>query len=521
MAGCVPHSRDESDEPLSKTLMNRLDVHDWMERHKAITSGLVIVTLIITLLLGVRYRAQWKLAHFKEELVAGGEKLTFEELLPRLPSGSNGGPALIRAVRLFPRGFPRLGGMKQAEPGFARTVWKEKELLEKISESAQTTNGWEVVDKQMSENAESFQQIRDAIELGTLYFEVKSAFDAPIPHPAELSKASAYLTTAAIYDLHRGKQSEAMSSLIVGLAIVENFHEPIAISQMARCGIGQRQVQGTWEALQWDGWTDTELQTLQSAWQRLNIGQDVRSCGQLERVWGMQSSDRASQSYGNFMDAFNIGWTGAGKSRTSLDQLADGTKRMMLDPLGGLQEIGRVPFYWSWCWAQRYNDERALLAYWQDVRNQNDAAFKTNGFSQAIHRFETGVWSFEGVPVGVTYPITKLWSSGLSRFIKAVALFQACRELSVTAIALERFHLREKRYPSGLAELVPNYLSQVPADVFDGQPLRYVSTNGAKFLLYSVGPDGVDAQGDASAPTGTVKPSWLEGRDLVWPRPAD
>ena len=48
--------------------------------------------------------------------------------------------------------------------------------------------------------------------------------------------------------------------------------------------------------------------------------------------------------------------------------------------------------------------------------------------------------------------------------------------------------------PARLAELVPNYLSHVPLDPFSGQPLIY-RPHGTNWLLYSVGPDGVDNSG--------------------------
>ena len=46
-----------------------------------------------------------------------------------------------------------------------------------------------------------------------------------------------------------------------------------------------------------------------------------------------------------------------------------------------------------------------------------------------------------------------------------------------------------------LAELVPGYLSTVPADPFGGgEPLRYKRVENS-YLLWSIGPDGVDDGG--------------------------
>lgn len=61
------------------------------------------------------------------------------------------------------------------------------------------------------------------------------------------------------------------------------------------------------------------------------------------------------------------------------------------------------------------------------------------------------------------------------------------RRQILAACALERFWLREKRYPAALAELVPHDIAEIPADL-DGQPLRYAPdpANG-RYRLWSVG----------------------------------
>jgi len=67
--------------------------------------------------------------------------------------------------------------------------------------------------------------------------------------------------------------------------------------------------------------------------------------------------------------------------------------------------------------------------------------------------------------------------------------------LGLVAVALEQFRAaHQDHYPSALAELAPAYLSTVPLDPFDGQPLRF-HPKGRGYVLYSVGPDLIDNQG--------------------------
>ena len=62
------------------------------------------------------------------------------------------------------------------------------------------------------------------------------------------------------------------------------------------------------------------------------------------------------------------------------------------------------------------------------------------------------------------------------------------------AFALAAFRRDHARYPAMLNDLSPNYLKDVPADLFTGKPLIYrPEPNG--YLLYSVGLNGKDDGG--------------------------
>ncbi len=76
--------------------------------------------------------------------------------------------------------------------------------------------------------------------------------------------------------------------------------------------------------------------------------------------------------------------------------------------------------------------------------------------------------------------------------------------LLLTLLALRAYRLEHGAYPAALSALAPGYLKAVPDDPFAlSGPLRY-RLAGAKFVLYSVGPDGNDDGGkpifDATKP---------------------
>ena len=62
------------------------------------------------------------------------------------------------------------------------------------------------------------------------------------------------------------------------------------------------------------------------------------------------------------------------------------------------------------------------------------------------------------------------------------------------SVALERYRLARGAWPKKLPDLVPDYLSEVPIDCFDGQPLRCKHLKDG-VVVYSVGPDGKDNDG--------------------------
>jgi hypothetical protein len=71
---------------------------------------------------------------------------------------------------------------------------------------------------------------------------------------------------------------------------------------------------------------------------------------------------------------------------------------------------------------------------------------------------------------------------------------QAHMRSTAVALAVERYRLEEGHWPESLAELVPARLAAVPADPFDGKPLRYRRLADG-VVVYSVGADGVDNGG--------------------------
>lgn len=71
-------------------------------------------------------------------------------------------------------------------------------------------------------------------------------------------------------------------------------------------------------------------------------------------------------------------------------------------------------------------------------------------------------------------------------------------------IAVERYRMKFEKWPAKLADVVPEFLKEVPTDPFDGTPLRMTKVSDG-VIVYSIGVNGVDDGGklERMKPTAT------------------
>lgn len=89
--------------------------------------------------------------------------------------------------------------------------------------------------------------------------------------------------------------------------------------------------------------------------------------------------------------------------------------------------------------------------------------------------------------------IHEFWP-GNTRILDIAIRYVAQLRTARTALAVERYRLAEDRLPESLNDLVPAYLSQIPDDPFNGNPLKYRLLESG-YVVYSVGDDLTDEGG--------------------------
>jgi len=85
----------------------------------------------------------------------------------------------------------------------------------------------------------------------------------------------------------------------------------------------------------------------------------------------------------------------------------------------------------------------------------------------------------------------------------------AHERLLMADVALRCYKSERGSVPARLQDLVPKYISKVPQDPFSQGQMIYRPQAGATWLVYSVGPDGVD---DGGRPAGR---SWPTKGDIL------
>ena len=116
------------------------------------------------------------------------------------------------------------------------------------------------------------------------------------------------------------------------------------------------------------------------------------------------------------------------------------------------------------------------------------------------------------------YKILALMSAqAITKTVEKFAVVQSQTDFARIACALERYRLARGSYPEALDALAPQFIEAIPHDVINGQPLHYRRTEDGNFLLYSVGWNETDDQGQIVAnKTGGID---REKGDWVWRYP--
>jgi hypothetical protein len=409
--------------------------------------------------------------------------------------------------------------MQVTPSGRAIVGFREEEWVE-----YKCTNRWSEIAADLEQNEATLQVIRTAL--------AKTVFDNDVDltagsstvfvHRTPPKTASQWFAVQAQLCLHQGQNKEALENLIAEsrlTRVLEQDH--ILISELVRIAIASISRTTVWEALQAEGWTDSDLAQLSEAWQSTCFATNMTHDLEGELIFGLSEYDAMRTSNSNAVNAIYGMQTFAPPADSDRPWWE---RAMRLLPGGehGADFVKKQIYCRLWRLAWLDQDELHYLRFME-------------GLLDTAHRAESekSLSAIEADLLRIVEPDTHRsfyndlrypqnpYFGALANSLRKSMKAETERSLVLTAISLKRYGLRSGNSPPTLQSLVPEFLPSVPIDYMDGQPIKYRLEPDNTSVLYSVGEDYKDDGGDASAlPGKTGTRNIWNRKDLVWPQPA-
>ena len=316
--------------------------------------------------------------------------------------------------------------------------------------------------------------------------------------------------------LHEGKTHEALEDLTNQICLPRLLAEDrIAISELVRIAIAAVAKTATWEALQADGWSDEDLVRVQEAVQGQQFISAMARSLEGERVFDDVTHDLLRKSNEDTYEVLN--WTEVFHQ----DEEEKAWFWKKIPDWNKVTAIFKKQIYcriWRFAWS--HQDQRRSLEQQQHLIElaRTAASEKSSASIQPVLDKLAAESISKSWYAKLRYPQSAL---ALSTVVGRAMHAETERSMTVCAIALKRHSLRHGKHPASLAALVPEFISSVPVDYMDGQPMKYHLNADGSFTLYSVGDDGKDDGGDAALPPEKKDSNNLWNRkDFIWPAPA-
>jgi hypothetical protein len=329
-------------------------------------------------------------------------------------------------------------------------------------------------EQHLARYGESLNQLHDAATIrspGRYPLNLFEELAGSMEHLLALRKGARLLELEAVLRVRQGDGEGAADSLHAIFMAGESLAcEPTLISQLTRCGIITIGVSTLDEALPNADFSDQDLVRLKTDLEDIETREGLQLALRGERVLGIETFRNP-----RILSKEMTRDTAAKIWRTRQDDLA-----FYLECMEGYQVAAEKP--WPQAMQEAVAIEQAIA----------DEAYSITG------RFR--------------FIFTNLLASVLSMpFIGGARTDAQCR-LAETALAIELYRRNNGRTPESLQQLVPEYLSHVPIDPFDGSPLRYKRFKNG-YVVYSVSRDGRDDGGEQDEES--------DSPDLVFTVPSD
>jgi hypothetical protein len=487
---------------------------------------LAICVLLFLFLLFEHVRGRILLARYQRELIAKGIKLDPHDFASPAANRDNGLPAVFDGSRRLTKGtalpdhYPP--AMQITPSGHAMVGFREKEWVAYWDEG-RPTNRWEEVAVELKTNAQALADIRAALEKPVLdsQLDYSQGFRLLITNLAPAKALTRWFGAGTQLALREGRNQEALEFLVSDIHLSRLLQsDRLLISELVRIAIASIAKTATWEALQAEGWTDEDLARIQQAWSDQEFCQSMAHGLEGDILYDDTGFALIRKSND---EAFHI-YFGLEEYLPPEESERPFWERTLRKGPGGeaIAQFLKKQIYcrvWRFAWLDQaeHRSLEQMDRLLEITRTTPERSF--TDVKPALEQFEIRAKD-KNFYDRLRYPDTG-FPIELSSVVKKALRAETDRSLTICAIALKRYSLRHGKPPASLAALVPEFLPSVPIDYMDGKPVKYHLNAGGSFTLYSVGEDGKDDGGDASAAPEhqDSASSWFR-KDFVWPSAA-
>jgi hypothetical protein len=273
----------------------------------------------------------------------------------------------------------------------------------------------------------------------------------PLPHVGVTGDVADLLALDAEVLAHEGKGEEALASARAALVAVHTIgDEPMLVSQVQRLAWQDRCAETVEEVLQRGQGSEEKLLALQRALEAEAAEPVLRTLARAERA-GLHSLMTALERDGLSRDDLPL-----------LHVRAEGVRLLMGRRRSTLEAVH--------AWLVDYTTRLVEIA--GRPTEEQPALLKELAARPAKA-------PPEAMPLLRALPVVEIGET--------CQKVQARLRCAAAAVAVERYRLANGRWPDELTALVPKYLDAVPADPYDGKPLRY-APGTLDVTVFSEGP---------------------------------
>lgn len=335
-----------------------------------------------------------------------------------------------------------------------------------------------------------------------IHYDEPNSFGILLPQLGMMKSKVTLLNLLSAAQLAAGQTNEALATIQIAFKVSDSVKdEPLLISHLVRISCLAITLQSVAEGLAAHRWSEAQLLELEKRLGEIDLLAGYKKNMRGERNFILHGIDYVKSRPQEFSELIDDTMPGeaAGAGET-LFAAASRVLGRLLVPNGWFDQ-NKVIFAGT---VQHglltFADEQAHRIYPERAKDYEDE----------ISKWRRTPYNFS----------SKLLLPALDRSVLRAGRLQTNLDQARLACALERHRLANGQFPEILDALVPKFVAKLPTDVITGGPLKYRREPDGRFVLYSVGLNGVDNGGTTVFKPGRKPVPDSKHGDWIWKYPA-